>query len=251
MTVSLELVAAGRDVPAAEQVYLAQVFGPTYQGEGPTRGRLASFVRFAGCNLHCGWCDTKYTWSPSDGMRAWCRPVPIVDVLAFLRAAPVPLWVITGGEPLLHQRSQGMTDLVTAAADDGVDVEFETNGTIAPDLGRLGPGVRFNVSPKLAHAGDPERRRLVAHALAVFAHLATEGRATFKFVARGPGDLAEIAGIVDAHAIDDRAVWVMPEGTNAEKVLTTGRELADPVLRRGWNLTMRDHVLLWQDDPRR
>ena len=41
---------------------LSEVFGPTFQGEGPHAGRRCAFVRLGGCNLSCEWCDTPYTW---------------------------------------------------------------------------------------------------------------------------------------------------------------------------------------------
>ena len=44
---------------------VAEVFGPTVQGEGPSAGRRASFIRLGGCNLHCDWCDTKFTGTPA------------------------------------------------------------------------------------------------------------------------------------------------------------------------------------------
>jgi 7-carboxy-7-deazaguanine synthase len=242
---------AGADVPASDQLYLAQVFGPTFQGEGPSRGVLANFVRFAGCNLHCSWCDSKYTWSPADGMHDWCKPVPVAAVLDYLTANSAPLLVITGGEPLLHQRSAGMAQLLRWAAGQDVAVEFETNGTQVPDLARLGNRPVFNVSAKLANAGDPAALRLVPPALAAFTELSRAGRARFKFVAQTPAEVDEIAVIVDRYGIAPTAVWVMPEGTSPETVLVGARALADPVIARGWNLTQRDHVLLWRDDPAR
>jgi 7-carboxy-7-deazaguanine synthase len=43
-------------------------------------------------------------------------------------------------------------------------------------------------------------------------------------------------------------VWIMPEGTSAEVILARLRDLADPVLARGWNLGNRLHTLLWGDE---
>ena len=51
--------------------------------------------------------------------------------------------------------------------------------------------------------------------------------------------------IVDDNDLTE--VWVMPEGTDAETLITRSRELIDPVLARGWNLSTRLHVLLWGD----
>ena len=58
---------------------ISEVFGPTVQGEGPTIGRRAAFVRLGRCNLDCSWCDTPYTWD-------WERYDPKVE----LHERPVP-----------------------------------------------------------------------------------------------------------------------------------------------------------------
>jgi len=227
-----------------DELVVSEVFGPTFQGEGPTLGRRAAFVRLGRCNLDCTWCDTPYTWN-------WDRFDPAVelhrrtvdDVVAEVAALGVDRVVVTGGEPLLQQRA--LAGLLAAAAVRGWAVEVETNGTRAPTA-EVAAGVeRFTVSPKLASSGVAAGRALVPDALAAF--VAT-GRAAFKFVATGPADLDEIAAVVADHGIPPGAVWVLPEGTAADVVLAGARRLADDVAARGWNLTTRLHVLVWGDE---
>ena len=121
--------------------------------------------------------------------------------------------------------------------------EIETNGTRIPDPAVVPLVARWNVSPKLANSGVPEDRRIRPDALAA---LVATGRAVFKFVVADDSDLDEIAGLVDAHGLGP--VWVMPEGTDAAAVLEGARRLSGPALARGWNLTARLHVLLWNDE---
>ncbi|HEX8629676.1 MAG TPA: 7-carboxy-7-deazaguanine synthase QueE, partial [Catenuloplanes sp.] len=64
-------------------------------------------------------------------------------------------------------------------------------------------------------------------------------------VASSVADLDEIAAVQERFGMSP--VWVMPEGTASGTVVGRMRELADEVLARGWNLTTRLHVLLWED----
>jgi organic radical activating enzyme len=102
----------------------------------------------------------------------------------------------------------------------------------------------FNVSPKLAGfaAVLDFARRINPAALTA---LAGTGKAVFKFVVTSRADLAEIAALRREYRLDP--VWVMPEGTTAERVLAVMREVAADVLASGWHLTSRLHVLLWGD----
>lgn len=220
---------------------VSEVFGPTIQGEGPTAGRRAGFVRLGRCDLDCSWCDTPYTWD-------WSRFDPAVelhtaavdDVVAQVAAMGVDRVVVTGGEPLLQQR--GLLPFLEAAAERGWAVEIETNGRHAPDPAVAELVEQFNVSPKLANSGVSADRAIRPDALAAL--LAT-GKAVFKFVVTGPGDLDEIQAIVDTHRLSP--VWVMPEATTADAVRAGMAGLADAVVDRGWNLTPRLHILLWGD----
>jgi organic radical activating enzyme len=148
----------------------------------------------------------------------------------------VELVVITGGEPLIQQKP--LIPLVRGLLAAGRRVEFETNGTIAPDPALLVNGVRFNVSPKLANSAVAEDKRIVPAALEAFA---ATGRAVFKFVTRTVAELDEIRALVDRYGLDP--VYVMPEGTTAEALIETTRVLADAVAACRWHFSPRLHVL--------
>jgi organic radical activating enzyme len=220
---------------------VAELFGPTLQGEGPSAGRLASFIRLSGCNLACQWCDTPWTWDWTRFDRhAEQHPMTPGTVLDWALGQPASLIVVTGGEPLLQARQ--LVRLITPLIKAGRKVEIETSGTITPPPELAAGGVTLNVSPKLASSGMPAARRIRDGALRA---LAGSGNARFKFVATGPADLEEIAGLQAAYGLEP--VWVMPEGTSSTAILGGMRLLADEVIARGWNLSPRLHVLLWED----
>ena len=224
-----------------DTLVVSEVFGPTWQGEGPSLGRRAGFVRLGRCNLACTFCDTPYTWRWSDHDPAVeLRTANVDDIVAEVLVMDVPLVVVTGGEPLLQQSH--LPPLLRPLRARGIDVEIETAGTLSPTAELVGLVTRFNVSPKLANSGNDLERRLKPDVLRAFE---ATGRASFKFVAVEVADLEEIADIVDDNGLTD--VWVMPEGTDPETLVARGRALIEAVQERGWNLTTRLHVLLWGD----
>jgi len=83
-----------------------EVFGPTFQGEGPFAGQNAMFVRLFGCSLRCRWCDTAWTWDAARfELAAEQHPMSVPGILDQLRPHRPGLVVITGGEPLLQQQA--------------------------------------------------------------------------------------------------------------------------------------------------
>ena len=103
----------------------------------------------------------------------------------------------------------------------------------------LGAVTRFNVSPKLANSGVGRSRRVRPRVLRV---LASSRKAIFKFVVECADDLDEVADLQDEFGL--QPIWVMPQGQTAEQIAAVMRAIADPVLDRGWNLSMRLHVAL-------
>lgn len=231
--------------PDAETLVVSEIFGPTVQGEGPTAGRRASFVRLGRCDLSCRWCDTPYTWD-WDGItgRAYDPAVEldrrtVADVVAAVRAHGTERVVVTGGEPMLQRRA--LTALIRTLFVDGRAVEVETNGRHRPlDV----PGVEYNVSPKLSSSGDEERRRIVPDALRAMGAEA----AVFKFVVTGVDELDEVRRIVDLAEIGDDRVWISPQARSVAEVASVTAAVADAVIDRRWNLSTRLHVLAWGDE---
>ncbi|MCZ0860202.1 MAG: 7-carboxy-7-deazaguanine synthase QueE [Methanocorpusculum sp.] len=96
------------------------------QGEGLRQGMPCMFVRFAGCNLHCAWCDTRYSLNNSQGIEMTPE-----EVMQAVIASGMRYVCITGGEPLLQKEE--LVPLIAAMHEAGVAVDIETNGTIPFD----------------------------------------------------------------------------------------------------------------------
>ncbi|HEY8073989.1 MAG TPA: 7-carboxy-7-deazaguanine synthase QueE [Labilithrix sp.] len=216
----------------------------TVQGEGPSCGTPAVFVRLAECNLRCAWCDTKYTWDWANHDKAKETTELADDALvARVRSAAgekTRTVVVTGGEPLLQQAELG--PVLRALDDEGFAIEIETNGTIAP-TGELAALVdRWNVSPKLAGSGNSLKARHRPTALAAFASLPN---ATFKLVVGSREELAEADELARGLDVSPERIVLMPEGTDHATLAERSRWLADECVRRGFRLGARLHVFVW------
>ncbi len=90
------------------------------QGEGYHTGKAAVFIRLAGCDLACHWCDVKESW------KADCWPhKPLGEILDQVMAFGIPAVLITGGEPLMNDLTPLTTELKTL----GFDTFLETSGS--------------------------------------------------------------------------------------------------------------------------
>lgn len=221
------------------------------QGEGPSAGRPCAFVRLSRCNLACTWCDTAYTWRFTGDNRphragiAYDRKANQVtlseaEVAERILALGQERLVITGGEPLL----QGAALARLATLLEGMTIEIETNGTVAPHRG-LDPLVaQYNVSPKLGHSGNSAASALIPERISAWSN---EPKAYFKFVISAPEDLAEVLELREAHAIAGERILLMPEGTTSAGLREAERWLAPLALEHGLRLSDRLHIHLYGD----
>jgi len=129
---------------------LVEIFS-SLQGEGRNTGRPCVFVRLAGCNLKCPWCDTAIE------PRFEMTPEEIVAEVKTYREKSV---ILTGGEPTIHA---GIAELVKRLKAEGYWVAIETNGTTdhaaAPWLAELdyvacSPKAEFPETLKLERADE-------------------------------------------------------------------------------------------------
>lgn len=201
------------------------------QGEGVCVGKPAVFLRLAGCNLHCTWCDSKHSWAHG-------LPLPAAQVAERLLAFPCRHYVITGGEPLLQAAElEQLLNLLPREC----YVEIETNGTLPPPPALAARVQQWNISPKLGHSGNGSRAVNPA-ALAAFAALPG---AWFKFVVQGEQDWPQIAAL---HLPADRLI-LMPCADNRADLLALLPSVADMALRHGVRLGNRLHTILWDRTP--
>jgi organic radical activating enzyme len=162
---------------------LAEIFY-SVQGEGTWSGTPAVFVRLAGCNLNCRFCDTDYA------LKFFAS---VDEIVARVREAggDCPMVVLTGGEPLAQRESSRLIDALRA---DGRRVHIESNGTI--DVG-LPSDVWLTVSPKGRLVPNMARR-------ANEVKLIVDGRVPDEW-------LADFSG-------RDVAVFLQPEGNKPENI---------------------------------
>jgi len=114
------------------------------QGEGTRAGLPCAFVRTAGCNLRCRWCDTEYARS-GPGER-----VPVPQLVERVAAMRTRLVCITGGEPLVQ--AWAVSELARALLERGHTVVVETNGTL--DVSALPEGAAVVMDVKCPGSGE-------------------------------------------------------------------------------------------------
>lgn len=221
------------------------------QGEGPSQGRPSTFIRLSRCNLACQWCDTAYTWRftgdnrPHRDGAAFERSANQLalseeDAAAQIAALEQTRLVITGGEPLL----QGAALARMIALLPAMHVEIETNGSVAP-AAALDPLVhQYNVSPKLAHSGNPADLALIPERLAAWT---ADPRAFFKFVIASPEDVAEVLALQDRYAIPGDRIFLMAEGTASKTLREREVWLSDLCMKYGFRMSDRLHIHLYGD----
>lgn len=112
----------------SDPIRISEIFGPTIQGEGPLIGRPTVFVRTAGCDYRCAWCDTLYAVLP-EHHREWMSMSP-ADVMARVNelAGGQPILVtVSGGNPAL----QPIGALIELGRTHGHKFALETQASIA------------------------------------------------------------------------------------------------------------------------
>ncbi|HZH62072.1 MAG TPA: 7-carboxy-7-deazaguanine synthase QueE [Metabacillus sp.] len=110
-----------------KKVPVLEIFGPTIQGEGMVIGQKTMFVRTAGCDYSCSWCDSAFTWdgSAKDDIRQMTAD-DIWTELVELGGDRFSHVTISGGNPALLAN---LHELITLLHEKGIKIAIETQGS--------------------------------------------------------------------------------------------------------------------------
>lgn len=155
------------------------------QGESTHAGRRCFFIRLAGCNLRCNYCDTTYAWQGGE-MRS------IENLTADAAASGTGLVEVTGGEPLIHAET---IPLLQSLLDAGLEVLMETNGSLSIEA--VPAAVRKILDCKLPDSGMAEENFTANYAM-------LEKHDEVKFVVSSRRDFDWAIDIIDRHQLPEK-----------------------------------------------
>ena len=209
------------------------------QGESTFAGLPCIFVRLAGCNLRCTWCDSEYTFAGG-------KKMTLDAVMAEVeKLAPVKLVEITGGEPMLQEREA--IALMERLLAGGYTVLLETSGE--RPLAGVPRAVHKIVDVKCPLSGEGGTFSL--------ANLDVIGaQDEVKFVLTGREDYEFARGFVRQHRLEKTAGTVLfspafrkdaGPARDADNCLLDPRQLVDWILEDGLNvrLGLQIHKFVW------
>jgi 7-carboxy-7-deazaguanine synthase len=237
---------------------IAEIFH-SIQGEGLLAGVPSIFIRTAGCNLRCDWCDTPYaSWKPEG------PEMSVSEILKRISEWNCNHIVLTGGEPMI---APDLPELATILKKQKKHITIETAGTVLPngipcDLASLSPKLA-NSTPSLER--DPawtkkhEAARLQPE---VISEWIRKYSFQLKFVVSSELDLAEIKDLLyrletfaapphqsvrgeEGPPVPLHQILLMPEGTDVKTISSRSPWLVEICKREGFRFCPRLHIELF------
>ena len=203
-------------------------------GEGPSAGFPAVFIRFKGCNLHCSYCDTSWA-NTADAEAAEMNAADIADII---RKSGLSHVTLTGGEPLFREGMVRLVDHLSSIPD--LCIEIETNGSMD-----LSPLLACKVRPSFIMdyklPGSGMEKAMCLNNL----RLLTMQDAV-KFVAGSPADLERALEVIRTYDLCGRTrLFISPVFGQIDP-----KDIVDFLIRHQLNdvrLQLQLHKFIW--DP--
>lgn len=206
-------------------------------GEGKRSGELAIFIRFAGCNLNCSYCDT--TWA--NEKNAPYELMSSEDIYNYIKSTKVKNITLTGGEPLLQEGIVELLELL--ASDDNLRVEIETNGSvILENFSKLSNPPSFTMDYKLP-SSNMERHMKLDN----FKYLSAKD--TVKFVSGSMEDLEKAKEIINLYKLTEKTtVYISP--VFGQISLDSIVEFLKENIMNDVKLQIQLHKIIWEPTER-
>lgn len=175
-------------------------------GEGKRTGELTTFIRLWGCNLRCGYCDTKYSYEQESEKLPY-KEMAIEEIIKECDKYDTDNITLTGGEPLIHL---DVKYLLRALSDAGYNVNVETNGSVPlkqyfnPD-GTPAKGyenVWFTVDYKCPSSGMEDK--MCMDNFTIKGAIRKYRNVVYKFVVGTEHDLRVMNQILNTNILDDQ-----------------------------------------------
>lgn len=204
-------------------------------GEAKAAGELACFIRFAGCNLNCSYCDTKWA-------NEICAPYEIMseeEIYAYIKDTGVNNVTLTGGEPLLQENIYRLLALLSK--DKALRIEVETNGAI--NLSKyidIGDNITFTLDYKLPGSGMEQHMIMDNYSL-------IRKNDTVKFVVSDENDLYVAKNIIEEYNLIERATVYLSSSFRQIEPKDIVEFMIDNNLN-GIKLQLQMHKYIWEPD---
>jgi 7-carboxy-7-deazaguanine synthase len=215
-----------------EQLKIIEMF-TSIQGESSYAGRPCFFIRLAGCNLNCSYCDTEFAKSADDGDES-----DIDTIVAKAESADVPYVEITGGEPLLQKN---VSKLCQKLFDAGFEVLMETNGSLP--ISQLPYDVIKIIDCKCPSSGEMDSMDF-----ANFADISPEDE--IKFVISDREDYEYVCSIIEEYGLDNKVNNILLSPVQSESF--TAAMLSEWILedKLEVRLQLQLHKIIWDPEER-
>ena len=207
-------------------------------GEGQRAGELAIFIRFAGCNLRCTYCDTMWANQQDVAYTAMDKD----EIYDYIKGTGVKNITLTGGEPLLQENIYELVEFL--CQNEELTVEIETNGSV--DLEQLyeikGNSPKITMDYKLASSGMEDNMDMEN------LNKLSKGD-TLKFVVGSVEDLDRAKFLIDRYGLLEKcSVYFSPifGAIDPESIVEYMKEN----LLNGVVLQLQLHKIIWSPDEK-
>ncbi|MBO5389496.1 MAG: putative 7-carboxy-7-deazaguanine synthase QueE [Lachnospiraceae bacterium] len=206
-------------------------------GEGRCAGELAAFIRFAGCNLNCSYCDTRWANEPK-------VPYEILseeEIYAYIKGNDVNNVTLTGGEPLLQENIGRLIKMLSK--DKSLRIEIETNGAVSlKDYIDIGENVTFTLDYKLP--GSKMNHKMIMDNYDLI-----RACDTVKFVVSDQEDLDKAREVIKQYQLTDRVAVYLSSSFGVIKPEDIVNYMMEHKLNKV-RLQLQMHKYIWDPDKK-
>lgn len=206
-------------------------------GEGMRQGHLCTFIRFKGCNLRCRYCDSAYSYDPTESAEIMDQD----QIVEFCKQMGANMVMLAGGEPMFQD---GIVDLIKRLAQEGFSVEIETNGSI--DISEVAAieqnRPHITLDYKTSASGMEKMNRLENYQYVT-------SNDSVKFVVGGIRDLDKMVEIVNRYDLLNKCNVLISPVWGAIKPIDIVNYMIEHKLN-GYKMQLQIHKFIWDPDQR-